>query len=177
MKPSQGVRPSAFDGLPAAPETSDHLSPVALGDEDNVGVTAMGLVAKSPQENFTTAKEHFGESSAIAFIQQLQDTPRLDSTASSNLDSEQPHLRRFGQKERDSRPFPGAEIGSLPPRALADHLVSYYFSTINTLYPFVHEPAFMDAYQSLLSPDESASTRIKTQVLGLGSLDVSSTTF
>lgn len=176
MKPSQGVRPSAFDGLPAAPESTDHLSPVALGEEDNVGVTAMGLVSKSPKENYTTAKEHFGESSAIAFIQQLQDTLRLDSTV-SNRDSELPHSRRLGHKERDSRPSPGIEIGSLPPRALADHLVSCYFSKIHTLYPFVHEPAFMETYQSLWSPDGSASTRIKARGLGLGSLDVSSTTF
>jgi hypothetical protein len=176
VKPSQGERPSVFDGLPAAPETLDHLSPAALGEEDNVGVTAMGLVAKSPQDNYTIAKEHFGESSAIAFIQQLQDTLRLDSTV-SNRDFEQPNARGLGHKERESRPSTGNEIGSLPPRALADHLVSCYFSKIHTLYPFVHEPAFMDVYQSLWSPDESVSARIKARGLGLGSLDVSLTTF
>lgn len=125
MKPSQGAPLSVFDGFPTAPETSGNLSPTALGDEDIVGVTAMGLVSKSPQENYTTAKEHFGESSAIAFIQQLQDTLRLDSTV-SNSDSDQPQSRRLGDKERDSRPLPGTVISSLPPRALADHLVSCY---------------------------------------------------
>lgn len=177
MKPSQGATLSVFDGFPTAPETSGNLSPIALGDEDSLGVTAMGLVSKSPLENYTTAKEHFGESSAIAFIQQLQDTLRLDSTISNTCDSEQPQSRRLGDKKRDSGPLPGTGVGSLPPRALADHLVSCYFSNIHTLYPFVHEPAFMDAYRALWSLNEPASTRIKARGLGLGSLEVSSATF
>jgi hypothetical protein len=74
MNPSQSARPSAFDGLPAAPEASDHLNIVDPGDEDECGVTAMRLVSKSPKRDFATTNEHFGESSAIAFIQQLQDT-------------------------------------------------------------------------------------------------------
>jgi hypothetical protein len=176
MKPSHGAFPTVSDSLPAAPETSNILNPVTLGDEDDVGVTAMGLVSKSPKGDYATAKEHFGESSAIAFIQQLQDTLRLDSTVSS-FDSERTHSRHLSQRERESRPLCGTEIGSLPPRPLADHLVSCYFSRIHTLYPFVHKPAFMDEYKSLWSPAESASTRIKAHGLGLGSLDVSSTTF
>ncbi|KAF3397760.1 hypothetical protein F1880_005930 [Penicillium rolfsii] len=176
MKPSRNARPSVLDSLPAAPETSDNPNTVAPGSDDDVGVTAMGLVSKSPQESYLRATEHFGDSSAIAFIQQLHATLRLDPT-SSTRDPTQSRSQHLCLKKRDSKPPFGNDVGLLPPRALADHLVSCYFSKIHTLYPFVHEHAFMDAYQSLWSPAESKSTRIKALGLGLGSLDVSSTTF
>lgn len=171
LKPSHGTVPAAFNSLSTNLEAPENYRPI--GDEDGVGVTAMGLVSKSPKGDYATVKEHFGESSAIAFIQQLQDTLRIDSTGSSP-GAGQTHLPRLGHMER---PLRETGINSLPPRPLADHLVSCYFSRIHALYPFVHEPAFRAAYQSLWGPDQAGSNRFKACGLGLGSLDVSSTTF
>ncbi|KAJ5359017.1 uncharacterized protein N7496_011430 [Penicillium cataractarum] len=172
-KPSHGAVPAPFNSFSTNLEVSGNLGPVPIGDEDDVGVTAMGLVSKSPKGDYATGKEHFGESSAIAFIQQLQDTLRIDSTVSSP-NAGQTRSQRLGHQEG---PLHETGISSLPPRPLADHLVSCYFSRIHSLYPFVHEPAFRDAYQSLWEPGQPGSTKIKARGLGLGSLDVSSTTF
>lgn len=175
--PSNGAVLAQFNGFPAVLETPEnHHIPVTIGAEDDVGVTAMGLVSKSPKGDSSLVKEHFGESSAIAFIQQLQDTLGLGSTASTLVD-ERSSSQPTGHKERSLKPLCESGIGSLPPRPLADHLVSCYFSKIHSLYPFVHQPAFMDAYKSLWKTDEPRSNTIKACGLGLGSMDVSSTTF
>ncbi|KAL4755154.1 fungal-specific transcription factor domain-containing protein [Aspergillus terricola var. indicus] len=136
-------------------------------------VTAMGLTTRPLGDGYKSQGAFFGDSSAIAFIQQLQETLKsggLSPEPSRALDTTQ---RPFIEKNTRSVDI---SLDLLPPRALADHLVDCYFTKIHTLYPFVHKEAFLSLYQQLWTPEDSIDTNTDSG-LGLGDSTVSSKTF
>ncbi|KAL4812966.1 fungal-specific transcription factor domain-containing protein [Aspergillus spinulosporus] len=58
---------------------------------------------------------------------------------------------------------------SLPPRTLADHLVSCFFDHVYTLYPFFHRPAFEAAYRNLWRAEDEPRIPLTDSRIGLGS--------
>lgn len=58
---------------------------------------------------------------------------------------------------------------ALPPRTLADHLVSCFFNHVYTLYPFFDRPAFEAAYRNLWRAEDEAMTPLTDLRIGLGS--------
>lgn len=153
-------------------------SPVQrVDDEHGSGVTAMGLVSQPPDSAHGSMKEFFGDSSAISFIKQLQDTLRPNAPTGTESNRERRQHRVHG---RTSSPRPISSepwVNSLPPRTLADHLVDCYFAKIHTLYPFVHKYAFLAMYRSLWTAQGFPSGRKPTNGLGLGDTGVNSITF
>jgi hypothetical protein len=123
--------------------------------------------------------EYFGDSSAVAFVQELQNSIKSDS-AGPNLRSRRVPRDVFnndnhGVGSSTLTKFPG--LASLPPRTLADHLVSCYFSKIHSLYPFVHKEAFLAAYESLWMSEVWTSDAHQNPGVGLGDSNTSPTTF
>lgn len=58
---------------------------------------------------------------------------------------------------------------ALPPRTLADHLVSCFFNHVYTLYPFFDRPAFEAAYRNLWRAEDEAVIPLTDLRIGLGS--------
>ncbi|KAH0545362.1 hypothetical protein FGG08_000503 [Glutinoglossum americanum] len=56
----------------------------------------------------------------------------------------------------------------LPPRHVADHLISRYWTTCATLYPFLHEPTFSLAYRKLWASDRENIKLVPSPGAGLG---------
>ncbi|KAL4986453.1 fungal-specific transcription factor domain-containing protein [Aspergillus falconensis] len=145
----------------------------SIEDGSEPEVTAMGLAIRPLGDDDRPTGAFFGDSSAIAFIQRLQETLRsggLFPEPSAAYDTTQRPFTRGNTKCGD------ISLDLLPPRALADHLVDCYFSKIHTLYPFVHKEAFLSLYQQLWTPRDSTDTPANTG-LGLGDTTVSAQTF
>ncbi|KAL3455131.1 fungal-specific transcription factor domain-containing protein [Aspergillus heterothallicus] len=59
---------------------------------------------------------------------------------------------------------------TLPPRALADHLLACFFDRVYNIYPFFHRPSFEAAYQQLWCTENERSSAPLTDLrIGLGS--------
>lgn len=96
--------------------------------------------------------EFYGSSAAVSFIRlveaaigsrQVRQAKGLSSTGPSY---------RFSYLQNN-----GADTSSngqdwiLPPKPVADYYVKQYFTFVYTLYPFMHEPSFTEAYESIWS--------------------------
>ncbi|PVH72451.1 hypothetical protein DL98DRAFT_502360 [Cadophora sp. DSE1049] len=62
---------------------------------------------------------------------------------------------------------------SLPHRDLADSLLENYWTKSHTLYPFVHKPLFMRAYEDLWKPSSQLLRELQDGDFGLGTAGVS----
>ncbi|CAG8156794.1 unnamed protein product [Penicillium olsonii] len=118
----------------------------------------MGLISR--HLNDQSIGGFFGDSSTVAFINQLQDA------VSKTPAPLQASRRQFDPKTATNFNANDLQV-LLPPRTLADHLVDCYFSKIHSLYPFVHKEAFLTAYDSLRRNKDTPSGR-STNGLGLG---------
>ncbi|KAE8320136.1 fungal-specific transcription factor domain-containing protein [Aspergillus transmontanensis] len=148
-------------------------------DQDDAGVTAMGLTIGPLDRDQNTSREFFGDSSTVAFIQQLQHS--IPPTFTGPGSGHEAPCRSIDLHNFDRHPKlptePNSSVELLPPRPLADHLVDCYFSKIHTLYPFVHKDAFFSAYRSLWAPSESIRSTNTVHGLGIGDIAVNHTTF
>jgi hypothetical protein len=173
----------------------------------------MGTVVTITERMLGSRDHFYGTSSSVSFSQQIQQTqqrllrPASDATTScpnSPLDhsrSGRSRSRRIppaaSAKSRQDTlsdlltnisPTPKLDDWSLPPRALADHLMRCYWDRVYCLYPFVHQPSFTAAYNRIWTsspandPTEegyfspSASTRAPAETsprarIGLGGAD------
>jgi Fungal specific transcription factor domain len=68
----------------------------------------------------------------------------------------------------EERPSLKLEDFTLPPRPLADHLMSQYWTMCATLYPFLHKPTFCLAYEMLWASDRENSELVTSPGAGLG---------
>jgi hypothetical protein len=114
-------------------------------------ITAMGTVASEDglDSDIHPRDEFYGNSSAASFIKETcHGVMNLQEVLS-------PPISAAG---RNIMPAPAPPAWrtlasySLPPRALADHLVQLYFDRVHYLYPFIHRPSFETAYKSLWEP-------------------------
>lgn len=166
-----------FGSIPAGTPSPTNLtattSSSANETDQDYEVTATGLVAH-PSEVETGTREYFGDSATLSFMQELQGYLPYRPTPSSRSGST---VKPNQQASLNEVPKWTQRMGPLPPRSLADHLVSSYFSLYHILYPYVHKPAFMAAYESIWSPGGLESNTYNGKGLGLGDKNVSSSTF
>ncbi|KAL4963235.1 transcription factor domain-containing protein [Aspergillus stella-maris] len=166
------------------PSTAENTQPVPLlqalipvGNEDEPEITAMGLAARLPNENDQSADDYFGDSSAVAFIKQLQENWRISGP--------DPGLPQHQMSAKSTHRKPVDDIAKcivvpldlLPARPLADHLVNCFFSKYHTLYPLVHKTAFLSVYQSMWAGGNGDPQDFRHPGIGLGDPTVSATTF
>lgn len=121
---------------------------------------AMGSTGGDGSEKF------YGSSSAASFAQLVQaaaNVGRIESDSGPDLDStEADNVFRKGSTNGSvvstgsgiyqmSRPGHSSASGEwvFPPRKTADSYVDSYFAYSYSLYPFVHKPTFMRAYESI----------------------------
>ncbi|KNG88509.1 hypothetical protein ANOM_003226 [Aspergillus nomiae NRRL 13137] len=177
------ISPSQLNYGPLCHESTSSASSVATRDttyeRDDADVTAMGLTVGPLDREQNSSREFFGDSSTVAFIQELQHSLPATITAPGSGHEEpcrsvdpQNHHRVH---KLSAEPKPSMEL--LPPRPLADHLVDCYFSKVHTLYPFVHKDAFFSAYRSLWVPAEMGRSTNAAPGLGIGDIAVNRTTF
>ncbi|KAL4957897.1 fungal-specific transcription factor domain-containing protein [Aspergillus filifer] len=145
--------------------------------EDEPEITAMGLAARLPSENDQSADDYFGDSSAVAFIKQLQENWKLSGPDPS------PSQRYISTQSTHWKPSDNLAqcitipLDLLPARPLADHLVNCFFSKYHTLYPLVHKTAFLSLYQSMWADGCGGSQNLRNPGIGLGDPTISVTTF
>lgn len=155
---------SAQLSLPDAqiPETS----PVGANSVDAMG--AADSVSHTGQEQDSA---YYGGSSTISLMQQVY------STIGSNVEfsrasSPFSRLKQLNASRDHGHPWNAGtslEQFSLLPRSLTDTILAVYWNKIHHLYPFVHKPTFMTAYERLWMSQSVTDTYDSTEVAILGS--------
>ncbi|KAI5801062.1 fungal-specific transcription factor domain-containing protein [Pyronema domesticum] len=130
------------EDTPAPDTVLDGMGALNLGDDEDYG--------------------YFGPSSNIAFIGHVT---RALATSVSVTGAFQKDLRRAEASEVQSRPLsPGAMNGSaefefrpgnvniyaIPTEHKVRHYISQYFQNTNVLYPYLHQPTFVQTYEHAL---------------------------
>lgn len=145
-------------------------------------MTAMGTVSTEHDvcQAFDTTNEFYGSSSAASFMKEACTTIKPHT---------KPHedpARTFGTagfppRFPESWPSKGLQLSQterfvLPPRSLADHLISRFFERVYWLHPFFHKPTFLHAYETLWRPAHELPKTQPIPGLGLGSPGADATT-
>ncbi|KAK4141307.1 uncharacterized protein C8A04DRAFT_31059, partial [Dichotomopilus funicola] len=138
--------------------------------ESTASVTAMGTVTAEHDvpQTFDAANEFYGSSSAASFMKEAYTSvkphrPRnastgtgTTSTAAGNgtlSNGPQPFLAPFARSEPHTfTQFAQVDKFALPPRNLADHLLSRFWERVYWLYPLFDKPTFLHAYETLWRP-------------------------
>jgi len=132
----------------------------ALSPVDAMGANAP--VGESPH----TDDKFFGSSSALSFMRQVDnaiphDVEKHASAAAKSASTTSNEWHLFGANAHSI----AAENFSLFPRRFSDYLISVYWQKVHHLYPFLHKPTFMRAYDGLWA---STSSEDVPQRPGLG---------
>ncbi|KAL4795470.1 fungal-specific transcription factor domain-containing protein [Aspergillus venezuelensis] len=138
-------------------------------------ITAMGLTTDRPVSRAIDQNEFFGDSSVASFLEQIK----------GSSGSHQIHSNRHDESHINSMSFPGfaekintnVQGFEMPPRPLVEHLLGCYFNKIHSLYPFVHRPSFMRAYNAMWAAEPEAFVDPPHPRIGLGDPSVSRSTF
>ncbi|KAL4888826.1 fungal-specific transcription factor domain-containing protein [Aspergillus ambiguus] len=136
------------------------------------GVNAMGVLTTQPQPTAPSEEQFFGDSSVASLLQGI--------SGSSETNTSKPNQKRL-DGDQHQRPTSVQSLFSpvvrfqfedfsLPPRALADHLLDCYWAGVHTLYPFIHRPTFQQGYSRLWSaPHDNNTSEQDPNNTGLGS--------
>ncbi|KAK4247535.1 fungal-specific transcription factor domain-containing protein [Corynascus novoguineensis] len=142
--------------------------------ESTASVTAMGTVTTEHDvsQAFETANEFYGSSSAASFMKEAYTSvkphrPGHHENYSTNVPAFSVNLSRSDLPE--TAQFAQADKFALPPRNLADHLLSRFWERVYWLYPFFDKATFLRAYESLWRPSHEQSTERSLPGIGLGS--------
>ncbi|KAI1373980.1 hypothetical protein F4677DRAFT_427816 [Hypoxylon crocopeplum] len=169
VQDSSGITPLPHEFTPAA-------SPIQQDSADAEScITAMGTIGLKDDVDttFEASEGFYGSSSVASFIQEAMATAKSPGSiapqdVSSPLNSSGlPHERR--RLRRADIGYTHAERFSLPPRSLADHLLSRFWEKMFYIYPIFHRPAFERAYETIwkprneLEPEPSFAYGIQTQ--------------
>lgn len=140
--------------------------------ESTASVTGMGTVTAEHDvpQTFDAANEFYGSSSAASFMKEAYTSvkphrPRNASTATTGTSTagaaghgtlsngRQPFLAPFARSEPHTfTQFAQVDKFALPPRNLADHLLSRFWERVYWLYPLFDKPTFLHAYETLWRP-------------------------
>ncbi|OJI99557.1 hypothetical protein ASPVEDRAFT_126202, partial [Aspergillus versicolor CBS 583.65] len=142
------------------------------------GITAMGITSDRRGGPSETRDEFFGESSIASFLDEIKQSaitdpaPEKDSAVDTSFNVSSSSLPGI-EESKSAKPqkFPS------PPRQLADYLLKCYFDKIHSLYPFIHKPSFLRAYNALWTPEGRTYTDGSYPRMGLGDPDVLPSTF
>ncbi|KAJ4986823.1 fungal specific transcription factor domain-containing protein [Stagonosporopsis vannaccii] len=135
---------------------------------ENSPVDAMG--GDVGQAGSPSARDKFyGSSSASSFTRQVyNDILRKEAAPTSPLPSTSLAPRVFASAHLAAQPYIEPENFTLLPRHLADHLMSLYWKRVHTLYPFLHQAVFTEAYEDLWKPSKHHCPHAARNRPGLG---------
>ncbi|OBT97544.2 hypothetical protein VE01_04454 [Pseudogymnoascus verrucosus] len=147
-------------------------------------VSAMGA-ASHISDSVTAAQELFyGSSSAVSFQHQVRETLRASTGESDFVYPKLPATKQSRAAVHGLSSFLGEGLSSrlealtLPPRALADHLLDLYWARVHCLYPFIHKPSFLESYEQIWARDSAVDDRhVSTEAVGLGGSNCGPATF
>jgi len=182
-------RGSSFTGPNSARSLREHASSPSLrpppavtspdherldATESTASVTAMGTVSTEHDvyQAFDAANEFYGSSSAASFMKEACTSvkPRRQPQIEANGAGVPTFPVNFARSEPLTAPqFAQADKFALPPRNLADHLLSRFWERVYWLYPLFHKPTFLRAYDSLWRPAHEQLDETSLPGLGLGS--------
>lgn len=174
--------PSDFSRLSQAPGNNEWLreTPIDIPNTENQPspVNAMGATSYVSSRGASPSNEFYGGSSAAHFMCQVKETiPRPisenDRTRPSRLKSNGAKTSSPGSGSYDFSASALPENLSLPTRDLADMLLDKYWTKAHSLYPFIHKPSFVSAYENLWMPSNELHKSSGDQDLGLGSSGIS----
>lgn len=147
----------------APPPTRAHLQ-----EEEVSPVDAMGANSTIEPDDQGHDSRYYGSSSTVSFMQQVYGTV-LNGGTSSNSASQLGNPPRKNAVAKRDRVWvlQDMEQLSLLPRPLMDRALNCYWDRVYHLYPFIHKPTFMRAYEQLWQPNPSES-ELNTPEAGLG---------
>lgn len=132
--------------------TVNGLATSAAYKDDDSSADAMGAGSLSGNRN--KDKNFYGSSAAVSFMKEL--ATAVDGGFQRYSDSEDTDMTervKYKMSRNDARSTRGLSDMLVPPRSIADRYVRNYFEFTYNLYPFVHEPTFMAAYDEIWSAD------------------------
>ncbi|PYI07027.1 hypothetical protein BO78DRAFT_429300 [Aspergillus sclerotiicarbonarius CBS 121057] len=158
-----------FLSVPNAHPTS-HGDPQSNSRESKKRLTAMGITPDRPLSPSESQDEFFGDSSVASLLRQIN----VSGTNPANINTSPKTWPRMAEASESAvTPY------DLPSRQLADYLLECYFDKFHCLYPFIHRPCFLRAYNNLWKPKAMVEVD-KTPArigFGLGDAGVQSSTF
>ncbi|KAL2797421.1 fungal-specific transcription factor domain-containing protein [Aspergillus keveii] len=146
-----------------AEETTDSYESPLFGDEQG-HITGMGQVTAPDAESRRRFArfQFYGSSSTASLMRFAWQSMPLRSASASRAE---PALNALQDTSTDYR----FDDFALPPRELADHLVTCFFDHVYILYPFFHRPAFESAYRNLWRAEDESKISLTDAHIGLGS--------
>lgn len=144
--------------------------------ESTASVTAMGTVSTEHDvcQAFDAANEFYGSSSAASFMNEAYSSVKPHKPLPPSVHGHPSCLSAFSTGLSSAHApgpvqFAQADKFALPPRSLADHLLSRFWDRVYWLYPLFHKPTFLRAYESLWKAANEQSADPAIPGLGLGS--------
>lgn len=187
---NQGILHSGlrFNESQHLPSENANQQPVTneLSVNDNNTTTPTEVSSLQAQESCVTSPELIQDtSSVISFMQLIRETQKHSNGSSKTLraDSKAASVPTIRSNDLPdlfrSNAATSVDDYSLPPRVLADRILTLYWTRVHSLYPFVHKSSFISFYNSLWAPEpENQSNQIKSLLdVGLGGADHSTAVF
>lgn len=148
--------------------------PGSITEDEDHPVNAMGTVMNITEPMLDSREYFYGTSSSVSFSQQIQQTQKrllrsrvgakgsstgfpLGHNQSGQTRTQRATASASAPLQQDTLSDLLTAMGSppalddwlLPPRHLADHLMDCYWERVHCLYPFVHQPSFVTAYNRI----------------------------
>lgn len=136
--------------------------------QDVSGINAMGIADLTADTMTDTSSEFYGEPSAASLLCDIQD--HCNQPSRPGADRQNPFTRLF-QSGRDSLSTPyssNKDDHHLPPRFVADSLLDLYLKRVQSVYPFLHWPTFIEAYNRLWLSGSDIKNMPQLTGVGLG---------
>lgn len=156
-------------------------------DEEPGPTNAMGIgqAGESPEEMANASVQFYGKSSATAFFSHIQG--RLYNAHTHGHQSRGPGIARRrpsangmtdSSRSGFAEPsFRHMEDSHLPPRQIADHFLDLYWRRVHILYPYLHWPTLLRAYERLWMSSTRLQDAPELEGVGLGGPDCSPVIF
>lgn len=162
---------------PANPQDPPPSSGIDEQGHEHFG--AMGVVYSFDSSQQTPNPAFYGKSSVASLLSSIPSEPARDK---SDHDRLRPPLVSFGYRTSVSRPTGAVSSRNrlwcpLPPRSVADDLLSQYWSNNHLYYPWFHTQSFQKAYEALWIPSEPRAQADALPRVGLGGSDCSDRIF
>ncbi|KIW24396.1 uncharacterized protein PV07_10114 [Cladophialophora immunda] len=127
-------------------------------------IDAMGATSNTKPSEQSYNERFYGSSSAVSFMQQVYKTIETSRAASPSLIDDGPRSRL----DADNRSSLSVTLNqlSLLPRPLMDKVLNTYWERVYHLYPFIHQPTFMSAYERLWSSQPGGEELLSSDLLG-----------
>ncbi|KAH7142686.1 fungal-specific transcription factor domain-containing protein [Dactylonectria estremocensis] len=131
-------------------------------------INAMGIAHSATDAVTDTSSEFYGEPSAASLLCDIQDN--CHRPLRLGADSQDQLTRPFQPSRHSVRnPYASNEDDyHLPPRYVADGLLDLYRKRVQSTYPFLHWPTFIEAYNRLWLSDSDVKSLPQLTGVGLG---------